>query len=403
MSEIQYWLWLTLKRGITSRKITTLLERFETPEAIFCAEDAAFYDVPELTKADVDALCNRNLKAAKRVMTECREKGIKILTFDSPYYPQTLAQIYDPPYVLYAKYKERIDLNEHMTLAMVGTRKCSDYGLQMAESMARSLAEEGVTIVSGMARGIDGAANTGALRGGGITVAVLGCGVDICYPAEHKRLMEEIIHHGMVLSEYPPGTRPFPGNFKPRNRIVTGLSHGTVIVEAPERSGAINSANWTAEQNREVFVVPGDATRNAAQGSNKLMIEGAKPVVCADDILCEFKERFSVLLEKNRPSLAEHREFDFAPEIVSKGKKPSLKKKRKEQLVKKEIGLSKAIPLSEREEAVLKLLTVEPRHIDELMGRGFSAGELNALLTMLELKGQVVAQSGKRYCLKQDS
>lgn len=403
MSEMQYWLWLTLKKGIASRKITALLEHFGTPEEIFCASEAAFSEVSGLSRADVHALCDRDLTAAERIMADCRRKGIKILTFDSPYYPRLLARIYDPPYVLYARYRERIDLNEHMTLAIVGTRQCSSYGAQMAESVARNLAKEGVTVVSGMAKGIDGAANAGALRGGGKTVAVLGCGVDVCYPPEHKELMQAIIDNGMVLSEYPPGTLPLSSHFKPRNRIITGLSNGTVIVEAPARSGAINSASWTAEQGREIFIVPGDATRYTAQGSNKLMLEGAKPVLNAEDILCEFREGFRDILEKNRPVGERTVELPTAaPEPVRKAREKRPKRALPKPLEKLVVRRKKPLDLSRSEKSVLKLLSEQPIHIDQLAGQGLTTGEIAAALTLLELKGLVTALPGKQYCLKQE-
>ncbi len=394
MSAIQYWLWLTLKKGITNSKITLLLERFGTPEAIYCADKEAFLKVDGLSPKDVSALCDKNLKKSYAVMETCKKKQIKILTFDSPYYPELLAKIYDPPYVLYARYKERINLNEHMTLAVVGTRECSDYGALMAGNIACGLAQGGVTVVSGMAAGIDGAANVGALRGGGVTIAVLGCGVDVCYPAFHKKLMENIINRGMVLSEYPPGTRPYPGNFKVRNRIITGLSHGTIIVEAPMRSGAINSANWTIEQNREVFVVPGDATRDTFQGSNKLMIDGATPVVCAEDVLSVFKERFAFLLEKNRPIIA------MKPEPVIEETDLQKKEISKSSLFQKS---QKTLPdnLNEQERYIMERLSNEPVHIDQLVGEDASVSMLAVTLTMLELKGLIKALPGKHYCLKE--
>lgn len=399
MSELQYWLWLTLKKGLKNQKITAVLEYFGTPEAVYIADKESLLEVPDLTRAEISALCDKRLDKVSKVIAACKKKGIKILTFDSPYYPELLAKIYDPPYVLYAKYKERINLNEHMTIAVVGTRECSPYGAKMSATIARELAKEGVTVVSGMADGIDGAANNGALSGGGLTVAVLGSGVDVCYPAKHKKLMEDIINRGMVLSEYPPGTRPYPSNFKVRNRIITGLSYGTVVVEAPIRSGAVNSANWTIEQNRELFVVPGDATRSTAMGSNKLLVDGAKPVISAEDILFEFKERFAECLAQNKPETFEMPEeiaieTEDAAEIKEE---PKAVKVKKEEPRRPQVSLDN---LNEKEQAVMKLLSENPVHIDWLIEQGLSAGELSATLTMLELKGYINALPNKYYSLK---
>lgn len=397
MSELQYWLWLTLKKGLKNRKITAVLEYFGTPEAVYIADRETLSQVSDLSRGEIAALCDKSLDKAGKVMAACKKKGIKILTFDSPYYPEMLAKIYDPPYVLYAKYKERINLNEHITISVVGTRKCSPYGIGMSETIAHELAKEGVTVVSGMAEGIDGAANKGALSGGGMTVAVLGSGVDVCYPIMHKKLMQHIIDHGMVLSEYPPGTPPYPGNFKIRNRIITGLSYGTVIVEAPIRSGAVNSANWTLEQNRELFVVPGDATRGTAKGSNKLLLDGAKPVFSAEDVLVEFKERFAECLAQHRPDDTEIPE-EIKLEIKEmKEEQPKAVAEKQEKPKRPQISWEQ---LNEKEQQVMKLLSEEAVHIDWLIEQGLSAGELSAVLTMLEVKGYILALPGKYYCLK---
>lgn len=409
MSEIQYWLWLTLKKGISSRKITALLEHFQSPGEIYSADEAEFAEIPGLTQADVAVLADRSLRSAGQVMETCRKKNIKIMTFDSPYYPRLLAEIYDPPYVLYARYKERIDLNMHMTLAIVGTRTCSGYGINMAERLGYDLAREGVTVISGMAKGIDGAANTGSLRAGGVTVAVLGNGVDICYPAMHKPLMEQIIEHGMVLSEYPPGSPPLASHFKPRNRIITGLSQGTIVVEAPVQSGAINSANWSLEQGRELFVVPGDVTRASAQGSNVLMTEGALPALSAEDVLGEYRGRFEALLANNRPPEKAVRPAIPTYSAGTAGKPagtrsvlPPRKPAAESATVPEAAPAPKpvSVPLNPREAAVLSLLTEEPAHADQLAEQGMTAAELASALTTLELKGLIRALPGRRYCLR---
>ena len=426
MSNIRFWLWLTLKKGIGSSKITALLEHFESPEEIYGADEAEFLKVKGLSAKDVKVLADRSLRRVDAVAESCRKHGIRVLAFDSPYYPELLKNIYDPPYVLYAKCKERINLNDHMTMAVLGTRTSSPYGITMAEHIACDMAREGITVVTGMARGIDGAASVGALRGGGVPVAVLGNGLDICYPPEHKELMKQIIEHGMVLSEYPPGVRPYPWNFKPRNRIITGMSYGTVIVEAPQSSGAINSANWTAEQGRELFVVPGDVTRSTSQGSNRLLTEGAQPALSAEDVLCVYRDRFSDLLVQNRPA-EEMLKTNFPsyngwvgksvtpqkdPIPFSKNEKVKSKKTTVQSTVDEALTPATPLPASEKpvpkpavaltpqEEELLSLLSDAPKHIDALTEQGMSPGLLAATLTTLELKGMIRALPGKQYCLR---
>ncbi len=231
MTDVRYWLWLTLKKEITGPVITLLLSHFKTPQKIYDAKD--FSHIPELRPAERKALLDKNMARVGKVSDICRKKGIKVLAFDNPCYPKLLAKIYDPPYVLYARFREKIDLNFHVPLAVVGTRHATPYGKDVAFSLAKELAQKGVTIISGMAAGIDSAAASGALSGGGKTVAILGCGVDRCYPAYNRKLMEKIIDSGMVLSEFPPGTPPYRQNFPTRNRIISGLSLGALVVEAP--------------------------------------------------------------------------------------------------------------------------------------------------------------------------
>lgn len=380
MTEIRYWLWLTLKKGLSCRKITLLLEHFKTPKDIYCAEEAALLKIPGLEPKERKAVADKSLQKAEEVIGVCKKRNIKILTFDSPYYPRLLSTIYDPPYVLYARYRERIDLNEHATISVVGTRAASTYGKNAAVSLSKALAEQGMTVVSGMASGIDSAAANGALLGGGKTIAVLGCGVDRCYPAHNRKLMEKIIAQGMVLSEFPPGTPPYSSNFPVRNRIITGLSLGTIVVEAPKTSGALISAGMAAEQNREVFAVPGDITRNLSKGSNALLQDGAKPVLEAEDILCEFRELYGELMEKN------------LPKGLNRADEASLEKN-------KATIMAKHILLSESEKKVMKILSDKPTHIDRLAEQGIPPAELSAALTTLELKGMVKALPGKQYQL----
>lgn len=414
MTDIKYWLWLTLKQGISGVKITALLERFSTPQNVYLADKASLAETVGLKEQDVLELTDKSMESVRAVITVCRHRNIKILTYDNPMYPQLLQNIYDPPYVLYVRCRERLDLNDYLTVAVLGTRRASRYGIETAERFSYVLAREGALIVTGMARGIDGAANSGALRAGAKTVAVLGSGVDICYPKEHKQLMQAIIDNGMVISEYPPGMPPLAQNFPVRNRIITGLSYGTLVIEAPQSSGALISADRALEQNREVFAVPADVTRKSAEGSNGLLSEGVKPVFNAEDVLCEFREMFGDLLERHVPQPREGAEVPpYAASAVTEEATQPLSKEqtaarpqRKKEKVKKTaeppaqtVKKSVRVPLSERERAVMALLREEPQPIDDLLHEGLSMQELLAALTMLEMKGLVKALPGRQYSL----
>ncbi len=397
MAVLRYWLWLTLKPGIGSQKIHQLLDKFSTPEKIYKADKKALEACSKLKPEDVEQLCNKSLTAAETVFNQCQDKQIKILTRDHELYPKLLLSIPDPPYVLYARYAERINLNEHLTVAVVGTREATSYGLTTAEKLSAILAGQGITVVSGMARGNDAAAHWGALRGGGKTVAVLAGGVDKPSPPSHAKLMREIIKNGMVLSEYPPGTPSLSHHFRARNRIISGLSRGTVVIEAPERSGALITSTHALEQDRDVFVVPADITSSNSVGSNRLLAQGAIPVLGPLDVFRTYEHNFGDVMERNRPAL-NREEVDFSEESQAPKKK---KRKNKEKPKKEQINVTNkpCVDLSEDEESVLSLLSKEPKHIDELAALGYSPAMLSATLVTLEMKGLVQAMPGKQFCL----
>lgn len=388
MSELKYWLWLTLLRGVPNRTITTLLDHFGTPEKVFYADSDALSSVSGLTLAESKAVLNKDLQKVYRVIDVCKKKNIKILTFDSEYYPRLLASIYDPPYVLYARCRERIDLNDYATIAVVGTRRATTYGRDAARVLAQALTENGLMVISGMADGIDSCAAEGALAAGGKTIAVLGSGVDICYPLSNRKLMKKIIDNGIVLSEFPPGTPPYKRNFPIRNRIISGLSLGTVVVEAPEKSGSLITAKMAGEQNREVFTVPADITRKASVGSNALLQEGAKPVLSAEDVLCEFRDQYGELMAKFRSSLVFATKSEAKTEIEQKETNKTAK------------TLPSNIQLDETERVILSLLSDKPTHIDVLAEQDIELPKLTSALTMLEMKGLVRALPGKHYIIQ---
>lgn len=287
MTNITYWLWLATRCGARFGK--RLLEQFGSPEAIWQADRQAFVDIPRLNKNKLDALMEKDLTVAEHIQADCLKQGIQILTLFDEAYPELLRNIPDPPLVLYVR-GTLPDFTDRLSISIVGTRNCTRYGKQAAWHFAGNLAQRGVIIVSGMALGIDGTANRAAIEAGGETVAVLGCGVDVCYPWQHKQLMEDIVRHGAVISEYPPGTEPFGKNFPVRNRIITGLGQGTLIVEAPKKSGALISADLALEQGRDVFAVPGDINRPSSAGCNARIRQGAAELVQEPaDILSQYQ------------------------------------------------------------------------------------------------------------------
>lgn len=351
-----YWLGFNRVTGIGPVRLQSLIERFGDVQAAWNAPEPALRS-SRLSKKIVDGLLEArktlDLEAERRRLTE---RGFRFWTLDDPEYPARLKQIDSPPLVLYC-WGELLAQDE-IAAAIVGTRRATPYGRAAAAELAQGLAAAGVTIVSGMARGIDGVAHKAALEVGGRTIAVLGSGLDNLYPPEHRKLAGQIAESGAVLSDYPLGTRPESGNFPPRNRIISGLSLGVIVVEAADSSGALITANFAADHGRDVFAVPGRIHDRASRGANRLIASGAFPALSVDDVL-------EVL---NLDAIAR-----TAPAQM-------------------------ALPEDEAERKVLQMLSSEPLHIDEISARSdIPMAELNACLSMLELRGQARQVGGLHY------
>ncbi len=399
MTELKYWLWLSLSLHQSSRKITTLLERFDTPLDIYNAKKEDFCGFENLSPRDVRQLSNKSLKKTEEVMETCRKLGIRIMTFDSPYYPKRLANIFDPPYVLYVKSRERLDLNETLPIAVIGTRNATPYGRAVARKLAEDLARAGVLVVSGLARGGDGAAHTGALYGGGKTIAVLACGLDRVYPPEHEELCLAIAENGIVISKYPPGTAPLGKNFPVRNRIISGLAAGVVVTESPSGGGSIITANNALEQGRDVFAVPGNITDPHFAGNHDLIREGAHLVTSALDIISEYREEYIHIFEK--ATQTEHTVLSLQTE-----NHPLTEDVRKEHSV---LIPSASVPvianeiyqdLPTEEKKILDCLSLTPTHVDTIAEKtGLPPEVLNSSLTMLEMQGIVKQLAGRHFLL----
>jgi len=364
--EIKYWVWLSSLDKIPASKLNLLINHYETPYNIYNAEEGSMRKLPFVTEVIIQQLLDRKLKdEANKHLENLYKNNIGIVTINDESYPYYLKNIYDPPIVLY--YKGELIKSEN-TIAIVGSRKATSYGMQVAENLSYEAALRGITIVSGMARGIDTYAHKGALKAKSRTIAILGCGLDVVYPKENMELMENIINNGAVVTEYLPGVMPLKFNFPARNRIISGISLGVVIVEAAAGSGSLITASYALEQGREVFAVPGNIDRANSEGTNKLIKEGAKLVTGINDILEELSI-YNLEAEKNR---------NLSSEDQSKFK-----------------------GLDNEERKIVECLTREPMYI-EILARtaGFSIKYINPILTMLELKGVIEQLPGKIYKIK---
>lgn len=277
---------LALVPGVGPRLRRALLEQFETPEAVLAAPPSELRKVPGIGSklSQVIARASETIDPSAEI-AQCRQHNIQILVESHEPYPRVLRDLPDPPAVLFMQ--GQLLPHDAMAVAIVGSRHATQYGLAQAERLAASLARAGMTIVSGLARGIDGAAHRGAMAAGGRTIAVLGSGLLNIYPPEHRELAREVANHGAVLSESPPRAQPMSGVFPQRNRIISGLSLGVIVVEAAASSGALITARHAAEQGREVFAVPGRVDSRMSHGCHRLLRDGAKLVESADDVLEE--------------------------------------------------------------------------------------------------------------------
>lgn len=298
-----HWIWFAHRPGLNDRDKMALLQHFRDPEDIYFADDGAF-DAIGLSEEAKTALREKNLTSAEEILEACDREKLHILTCQDAAYPARLKNIADPPNVLY--YKGRLpDFDGSPVIGVVGTRKASAYGLTTAKRMGYQIARCGGIVVSGMAYGIDGMAMSGALTAGAPAVGVLGCGADIVYPISNRALFRDTEEYGCILSEFAPGTPPAKWTFPKRNRIISGLSCGVLVVEAPEKSGALITANTALEQGRDVFAVPGPINADTSRGCNQLIRDGAGLVMEAWDVLGTYQQRFPQRLRPIRAAMPE--------------------------------------------------------------------------------------------------
>lgn len=356
--EKKYWIGFNLVRGIGSVRFQQIQSFFGDLSVAWHASPEAFNEVGLPGRALNNFLKLRKQIDLDRLYDSILEKNITILTLLDDEYPRLLREIDQSPPVLYVR--GTLTPADEFSAAIVGTRRVSDYGQQITRDTSIYLAGHGLTIVSGLARGVDGMAHRHALEAGGRTIAVLGSGVDVIYPPEHRKLAEAISENGAVISDYPMGTKPDGVNFPPRNRIISGLSLATIVIEAGERSGALITADFALEQGRDVFAVPGNVLSPASRGTNRLIQNGAYAMVSPQDVL----------------------------DVLNLSEVESIKAARQ------------VLPADTIEAKILEVMGFEPMHVDEICNEvGMAIEKVSAALTMMELKGLVQHVGAMRYAV----
>ncbi|MES0335178.1 MAG: DNA-processing protein DprA [Candidatus Magnetobacterium sp. LHC-1] len=363
-TDLRYWLALSMVPEVGNTVARNLLGRFETPETVFKADIRALMEVDGVGKNRAENIAGFFSNDARweiidKVMDKIEKSGATVIKLGDEDYPLPLREIYDAPIILYVK--GRLIQEDRYCIAVVGSRLSTPYGVSVTEKLSEELASKGFTIVSGLARGIDTAAHKAALRANGRTIAVLGCGIDRVYPPENRWIMQRISDKAAVVSEFIPGTMPNKENFPMRNRLISGLSLGVLVVEAGQTSGALITAKIALEQGKEVFAIPGNIFSVSTVGTHRLIQNGAKLVHCADDIISE-----------------------LAP--VLKGYI--------RQSARKEVRLD------EQEKKLCQALSCDPMHIDDIIRTaGIAANSVLTILLGLEIKGLVKQLEGKRFHL----
>jgi DNA processing protein len=356
--------WLALARipGVGTKTYLRLIRHFGSPMAVFEARPEQLKAVPDLRSLQLPLqLHPKEIRSeVERELSVMENAGARLVTIKDDKYPANLRKIEDPPPFLYVK--GELQRSDDLAVAIVGSRNASAYGLSACQNLGSDLSRRGLVIISGLARGIDSAAHWGAIQAGGRTIAVLGCGIDVIYPRENRDLLTKIEANGAVITELPPGVPPEPINFPRRNRIISGMSLGVIVVEASARSGSLITARLALEQNREVFAVPGMVSSIRSQGTHHLIKQGAKLVECANDVLEEI----------------------FPQALANPG-----------DYVPREIPYDE---LSPEARLIMDVIGLTPRHIDELLKEaGVSVGPATSILLELELKGYIKQLPGKLF------
>ncbi len=371
MKKDYYMLWLKELTGLKLSFIKILLDHFKTAENIFNASKKQLKEVKGFGDASISKLLNsKDLDKLEAIIKKIESNNIEYISIENDKYPYLLKIIEDPPLALYVKGNM---INDDIDkIAVIGSRRCSEYGEIAATKISKSLSDNNIVVVSGMARGIDSFAHMGALKGNGNTIAVLGSGIDVCYPPENENLMNKIIERGCVISEYPLGTPPYPANFPKRNRIISGLCKAVIVVEASLKSGSIITVENALHEGRDVFAVPGNITSILSEGTNKLIKEGAGVVSNINDIkdiLYEMGIEYTAVEKK-----------EYIDKFTSKENNGDY------------------LLLDEKEKEVYSLMSLEPIPEYEIEEKTkIDVKDLSYILTILEIKGFITKLPGDRY------
>lgn len=393
MGALKYWIWLSGRSKQVGTHAHFILKHFGSPEAAYAADEAAYALVPHLSESVRTALMDKSLERAERILADCERLHIRILTMADTEYPERLRQIPDPPCLLYVK-GQLPQMDDEVAIGLVGTREATQYGWKAAKVLAQELARQGAVIVSGSARGIDGAGLEGALLGGGRVVSVLGNGIDVIYPQSNRKLYEDIPFQGALVSEHPPGTEPDGAHFPIRNRIISGLSLGVLVIEGQERSGSLITARRALEQNRDVFALPGNWDAIMSRGPNLLIQRAeAKLVMDAWDVLEEYRYAYPHKIYPRMPLPQTAVEPVAVPhtaiQVAAQPAVPALP----------------VLDLAKEPEALTDDERVILLHLQDQICTGdmlieasdIPAKRIMTALTLLQLRGLVLEEAGKRF------
>jgi len=401
MAELKYWVWMN-ELGINPVTAHRVISYLGGPKEAFFAERGDFARVPDLTLRDLEALSNKQLNSVYRIQDDMQAIGGRILTHQDAEYPQRLRDIPDAPLVLYVRGRLPV-VDDEAAIAIVGTRRCSPYGMKASAKIAGEIARHGGVVVTGLAAGIDGAAAEGALREGGSVIGVLGTGVERVYPPNHKDLFDAVLENGALVSEYPTGAEPLGHHFPRRNRIITGLSLALVVLEIPTaKSGAMHSVDHALEQGRDIFVVPANIDAPTSRASNGLIDDGFQSASTGWRVLRDYTRQFPKLTETEKKAAGENVNKPLEKAVASVRKEQGSTKKVIDKAEKDGyIDLQEKLKgKSEEERAVAACLGQEPVHIDDIIAQcQLSAQQVNACLTTLEITGIIRGYAGKRYSL----
>lgn len=404
MEGILFWIWLSLRCTPGSGTFDLLLRAFDSPYEIYGADRDQLLPVLKKYDRDLTRLLDKDTGAAVRVLNFCNATGVHLIPYDDPGYPVALRSIPAPPVLLYCR-GTLPQMNGCLSVSVVGTRKMSEYGKRMTFEIARDLARAGAIVVSGLAKGIDGVASAAAINGGGETVAVLGSGIDVIYPSVHKKLAEFVARHGAVITEFPPGTRPDGKNFPLRNRIISGISQATAVMEGDLRSGALITARRARQQGRALYALPGRIDEAGSEGPCVLIRDGAKILICADDILTDFEktyfdkinifrllERSPYIMDKVLRSMHVYTRVEKKPAPLTSEERASVTVEAPppvapavSEVQKKEISRRLA-EIGGRAEELYHLLPEDGAiSVDEIAERGFAVSDVMALSAQMEI------------------